>query len=166
MESPPNFSSAQTGQSQGHHSLSGNACGRDNTYIRTFIGRFHRLTGGEIHRLQWTAQGGNRFQISAHANVFPIGDATFDSAGIVPAASKARERGRSSITYFIMHGGARGSRSGDSGTNLYCLDRLQRHDGRGQARVEALIPLRVSAQTRRDVVRDHFENTADRISSL
>src|SRR5580698_5458432 len=43
------------GQCKSHHGLAGNARGGDNAYIRAFVGCFHRLTGGEIHRLEGTA---------------------------------------------------------------------------------------------------------------
>ena len=104
MESPPNFSSATARQSQRDHGFGGDARGRHHAHIGTFVGGLHRFARGEIHRLQRTAQSGNRLQISAHANFLAVGDAAFDSAGVVLRAGESGETVFRAVADFVMHG--------------------------------------------------------------
>ena len=68
------------------------------------------------------------------------------------------------VAYFIMHVGAERSRGPHRIANLHRLHRLQRHHGRRQLRVQPLVPIGVSAEPGRHVVRDHLEDAADGVA--
>src|SRR5208337_5612299 len=78
-------------QRERDHGLGGHAGGGYHAYIRALVRRLHGLARREIHRLQWTPQGGDRFQITANPNLLPIGDATLQTSRIVARAREARK---------------------------------------------------------------------------
>ena len=65
-----------------------------------------------------------------------------------------------------MHGRSRGSGGCNTGADLNRLHRLQRHDGSGKQSVQALVPLRVSAQAGGNSAGNHLEDSTQRIAGL
>ena len=88
-ESPPNFSLGQAGDGQRHHGLGGHARGRHHANVAALVAGAGRLAGVEAHRFQRPAQRRDRLQVAAHHDVFAVGDAALDAAGVVVRAGKA-----------------------------------------------------------------------------
>src|SRR5271157_871519 len=88
-----------------NHGLGGNSrCGND-ADIRALVGGLYRLAAGEVHRSQRTPQRGNWLQVTAHANVLAVGNATLQTTGVVRSPREAGERLNPLVlvAYFIMH---------------------------------------------------------------
>src|SRR5207237_552594 len=83
------FFQGTAGQSQRYHAFGGYTCRRNHAYIGTFVGSFHRLASSKVHRLQRTAQRGNRLQIAAYPDFLAIRNPPLDSAGVVPGTREA-----------------------------------------------------------------------------
>ncbi len=152
MESPPNLSRAQRARVSATMASACNSSGRDYTNIGALIGGADGLTRREIDRFQRAAQRGDGLQVAAHADLFSIGNAAFDSSGVVASASEPAKALRLAVADFIVHGRAWSRGSGNAGADLNRFHRLQRHDGGGQQSIQAFVPLRVSAQAGRDTV--------------
>src|SRR5208283_1658640 len=160
------FFEGAPGQSKSNHGFGRNSGGWDDTNVRALVCRPHRFAGGEIDGLKRTPQGGNRLQIAAHADLFSIGNAAFNSASVVVGAGKGCKTGAVTVTNFIVNGGARRSSGGNAGADLHRLHRLQRHNRSGQQGIETLIPLRVRAQPGWNAVGDYLEDSAQGITCL
>ena len=83
------FFQSAAGQSKRDHGLGRDAGRRNHAHIGALIGRFHRFACSEIDRLQRAAQRGNRLQIATHADLLSVGNAAFNSAGIVATARES-----------------------------------------------------------------------------
>src|SRR5215472_17487131 len=78
-------------QGERDHRLSGNPGGRDHADVGALVSGLHRFPGSKVHRMQGAAERGYRFQVATHANLFAIGNATFDSAGVISGAAETAE---------------------------------------------------------------------------
>src|SRR5215469_7928108 len=116
-------------QGERDHRFSGNPGGRDHADVGALVGSLQRFPGGKVHRLQGAAERGYRFQVATHANLFAIGNATLDSAGVVSAAAKTAEAVFFLVSNFIVHRRTGRTSGGNARANLNPLHRLQRHDG-------------------------------------
>src|SRR5215469_9999806 len=146
------------------HGFGSDSGSGDHADIRAFIRGFDGLARGKIHRLQWTSQRRNWFEVAADADFFAVRNAAFDASSVVVRAGECGESAGGGVADFVVH-----LRAGDEGgrysrSDLYRFDGLQRHHRSGKLRVEALVPLRVGAEAWRDIVSDDFEDPAERIS--
>src|ERR1700693_6209563 len=90
------------GQSERDHGLARDTRGWDHTDVGALVGGTYGLACREIDGLQRTAQGGDRFQVAAHANFFAVGNATFDATGVVARTGDSANAGRFVVSDFIM----------------------------------------------------------------
>ena len=85
---------------------------------------------------------------------FTVRNAALEAAGVVRLAGEAGEGaafGR--IADFVVHARSHRARRRHAAADLHRLHRLQRHHRLRQQSVQTLVPVRVRAQSRRDVVR-------------
>ena len=66
--------------------------------------------------------------------------------------------------HLIVHRAARQVGIAEAGADLDALDRLDRHHGTGEARVEAAVPLDVGAEADGHAARDDLERAAEGIA--
>jgi hypothetical protein len=156
------FLQERRGQHKCHHGLACHACGGHDADVRALVRGFDGLLSDKVGSLKWPAQCRDRLQVAAHDDVLTIGDPAFEPAGAIGGAAKAFLR--CIVTYLVLHFGTVGSGAGHPGTDLYALYCLDGHHRAGEPPVELFVPLRVAAQARHDIVRDHLEDSADGIA--
>src|SRR5438874_1110350 len=83
------FFEGTTGEGERDHGFAGNAGGWDDADIRAFVSCLYGLTSSKIDRFEWPPQGRDRFEISAHDDVFTVGDSALNPAGIVLRTGEA-----------------------------------------------------------------------------
>src|SRR5580698_9348547 len=150
------------GQFHRYHRFARNAACRDYTNIRTLVRRLHGFFGLQIRGEQRAAQRRDRFQISAHNHVAAVSNAAFQAAGTIRGTVEALLRGV--VDDLVLHFRPVTRGICNTRAEFHCFYGLNRHHGAGDARIEFFIPLRVTAQARRDSARYHFKNAADGIS--
>ena len=65
------------------------AGGGHNANVAALVAGAGGLAGVKAHRFQRLAEGGDGLQVAAHHNVFAVGDAALDAAGVVLRAGEA-----------------------------------------------------------------------------
>src|SRR5439155_5124530 len=130
------------------------------------VGSFDGLACGEIHRLQGAAKSGNWLEIAADTDFLAVGDAAFNTSGIVAGAGECGVAGGRGVADFVVHGRAGSERGGDTGADLYGLDRLQRHYGGCEHSIETLVPLHVGAEAGGNLVSYDFEDATEGVSGF
>ena len=114
--------------------------------------------------MQRTPQGGDGLEVAAHHHVFAVGDAAFQPAGVVAGSGEAAALGI--VANLVVDFGTKGGGARYAGADFDCLHRLNRKHRLRQPPVQLLIPVRVRAQPRRNVVRHHLEDAAQGIAGL
>src|SRR6266404_7938342 len=76
------------GQHQRDHRFANHAAGGNDRDVRTFESSPLFLLRIDINRAQRAPQRRDRFQVAAHAQLFAVGDAAFQSAGPIAGANK------------------------------------------------------------------------------
>src|SRR5205823_4773815 len=104
------------------HGFGGDSGRGDHTDVGTFVGGFDRFASGKIYGLQGAAQGRDRFEIAANADVLAVGDAAFDTSRIVVGAGECGETGGSAVADFVLI---------VEGADLFPGDFLVQSDGTG-----------------------------------
>src|SRR5579864_4472477 len=72
------FFERAAGKRERHHGFRGHTRGGNYTNVGALVGGFDHLARLEVHRLQWTPQGRDRFQITTHDDVLSIRNAAFE----------------------------------------------------------------------------------------
>src|SRR5688500_1472334 len=86
-------------QDDREHRLANYAGGRHDGNVGSLIGRFARLFRVDVDRLQSFSERGDRFQVTAHPQLFAVRYSAFETAGAVCSADERRleTRDRSEI---------------------------------------------------------------------
>src|SRR5579859_233048 len=151
------------GDDEGYHGLGCYPSGGDYADVGAFIAGAGGFAGVEANGFQWAAQGADGFQVAADDNVFAVGDAAFDAAGVVLVASESC--GAFRILLAVVDGvvslGAEGLSGCHSATDLDGFDGLQAHDRPGKQAVKTLIPVGVGADAGGQVVDDDLEDATN-----
>ena len=86
---------------EGDHGLGSDAGGGDDAHVRAFIGCLGGLAGVEGDGGERAAEGGDGLEVTADDEVFAVGDAAFDAAGVVVLAGEFGERLRVERELFV-----------------------------------------------------------------
>ena len=78
----------RAGDGERDHGLGGDAGGGDDADVDALVGGLDRLAGGEADGAERAAQGRDGLEVAADDDVFAVGDAAFDAAGVVLLAGE------------------------------------------------------------------------------
>src|SRR5438874_1276205 len=148
------------GQHDRHHGLAHDAGRGNGADVAALHDRLHRFLGGEVHRLQRSAQRGQRLHGGAHHDGLAVGDAALEAAGIVRGAIEAVTRVKKDL---VVHTGTGPAGRLEAHPEFAALDGLDRAEGLGEPAVEPSVPLHVGAEPDRAAHRDDLEYAPQRV---
>ena len=117
-----------------------------------------RFSGGHVNGLQGSRNGGDGLHRRTHAQHVANAHTALNATCAVGGAGDAPLP----IAHdFVVGGRAAADRSGKAIPDFHALDGLDAHEGSGQPRVQAPVPVHVAAQSGRQVVGQHLNNAAE-----
>ena len=121
------------------------------------------LTRREVDAAQRVGNGRNRLESCARDDRRAVGGPSFDASGVVGGAGQMSVLSPHDL---VVCRGAEQSSLRKTVSDFNALDRLDRHEGGRQARIEALASGHVGTQADGNVVCDHFGDATNRIARL
>ena len=122
------FLLGQAGDGEGDHGLGSYTGGGNDANIAALITCAGGLAGIEAHRFEGAAEGGDGLQVAAHHNIFTVGYAALNAAGVVLRANEAGGLfGLGGVVNGIVDLGAEGLGGSDTAANLDGFHGLQAH---------------------------------------
>ena len=124
--------------------------------------RLGGLAGFDVDRRQGARHRGDRLHSRPHTQRSAGRHSAFGAAGAVARAAESV----GSDFKFVMGARAGTLRGEESVSDLDSLDRLDAHEGTGQAGVETTVPVHVGAESRRQIVGEDFDDSAEGVPGL
>ena len=161
---PAELFQERLGQDEGGHRLAHDTRGGDGRYVRALHLRLELVLRFEIDAVQGLGQRGQRLDVDPDADLFAVGDAPLQAAGVIRGPVEAPRR--PVVVNLVVELRPHPSCGLDAVPDGDRLDRLDRADCGRQPGVQAQVPVPVAPQTGGNTVRQDLERAAHGVAGL